>query len=178
MLPGVPLLCPVPLLWPVFPSSSLPSPTGGAGKPVWRWWGAGVRRSPASRLCWKETALNKSQAVSASAFKTTKMSSLVMLWSKYFGHLDATFCASEMRCIINLIHPVTGWADQTRILAAGWGRVSMFLSVQSCDGVQPAWGRGGWEPPAMRRAWARGLLREEKRGFQIHGCWLPGCHMG
>lgn len=28
-----------------------------------------------------------------------------MLWSKYFGHLDATFCDSEIRCIINLIQP-------------------------------------------------------------------------
>lgn len=58
--------------------------------------------SPAVQLSWQETAGNKSQAASASAFKTTKMSSLVMLWSKYFGHLDASFCACEIKCIINL----------------------------------------------------------------------------
>lgn len=44
-------------------------------------------------------------SASASAFKTTEMSSLVELWSKYFGHLDTTFCACEIKCIINLAWP-------------------------------------------------------------------------
>lgn len=49
-----------------------------------------------------QASCEASQALSASAFKTTEMSSLVVLWSKYFGHLDATFCACEIKCIINL----------------------------------------------------------------------------
>lgn len=61
--------------------------------------------SPAIQLCWQERAGNKSQVASASAFETTEVISLVVLRSKYFGHLDATFCACEIKCIINLAWP-------------------------------------------------------------------------
>lgn len=73
-----------------------------------RFWIAGVQGSllleeQVIHLCWRNC--EPSQAMSASAFKTTEMSSLVVLWSKYFGHLDATFCACEIKCIINLAWP-------------------------------------------------------------------------
>lgn len=82
---------------------------------MWAFVGAGVR-GPVLQLTafqmhraiqprWQQTAGNKSQAASASAFETTEMSSLVALRSKYFGHLDATFCACEIKCIINLVWP-------------------------------------------------------------------------
>lgn len=60
---------------------------------------------PAIQLCWQQTARNKSQVASASAFKTTEMVSLVTLWSKYFAHLHAAFCACEIKCVITLTWP-------------------------------------------------------------------------
>lgn len=72
-----------------------------------------------------------SQAMSASAFKTTEMSSLVMLCSKYFGHLDATFCACEIKCIINLAWPSdrVGRSDKSPPVAER-GKEEHFLMVQ------------------------------------------------
>lgn len=91
------------VLWPT-PCCLLPL----CGHPWCSWgprvWGT-IPGDLAVQPCWHAITVNTSQAASVSAFKTTRMSSLVVLWSKYFGHLDAIFCACEIKCVINLFWP-------------------------------------------------------------------------
>lgn len=76
-------------------------------------------------------------SASASALKTTEMISLVVLWSKYFGHLDTTFRACEIKCVINPAWPSDRWADQINTLAANQGEGNRVLIRTKSTRMRP-----------------------------------------